>query len=320
MSRDQICTLKTAVHPFQLFVAKRRNDLNTDEYNDIRDALFSHTYSYDAHKPEVQEKLNKLVDLFNELPQVPTFQCKKLETFTFDEIEVHRDDTQEIKKFIRKANYDFIGFHCNHKVYDEQYEMSRVKFMKLIDSVAFKTYTGFISRVINKIIELMKYDNTPDVDEELDPYWDEDDEARYWYCKTHGFPDKHPIKELVQEFGVVKKKTINLCSELMTINNKSCPKCAKCESKRKLYDYVLREVERMRAELVEETEEVEECEITEFMNKYFGNIDRVELSTVVNQWKRYHGFIKQDEIIKMLVESSLYRITNSHNKKYVNRL
>ena len=191
--------------------------------------------------------------------------------------------------------------------------------MKLIDSEAFKTYTGFISRVIYKIIELMKYDNTPDVGEEFNPYWDEDDQFQYWQRKIHP-PDKHPIKDLMQDFYKTKHDTIKLCSELMTINAKSCPKCAKCEAKRKLYDYVLREVERMRSELIEETEEVEECEITEFMNKHFGNIDRVELSTVVNQWKRYHGFIKQDEIIKMLVESSLYRITNSHNKKYVNRL
>ena len=33
------------------------------------------------------------------------------------------------------------------------------------------------------------------------------------------------------------------------------------------------------------------------MNRHFGNIDRIELSTVVNQWKRYHGFIK--EVIKL---------------------
>ena len=317
MSRDEICTLKTAVHPFQLFVAKRRSDLNTDEYNDIRDALFSHTFSYDAHKPEVQEKINKLVELFNDLPQVPTFQCKKLETFTFDEIEVCKDDTQEIKKFLRKANYDFIGFHCNHKVYDEQYEMSRVKFMKLIDSVAFKSYTSYISRVILKIIKLIEYDNTPDVVEELDPYANEDD--AYWFYKERQ-KERHPINDLVQDLYKTKHDTIKLCSELMAINTKSCPKCAKCEAKRKLYNYVLREVERMRGELVEEVEDGEPSEITEFMDKYFGDIDRIELSAVVNQWKKHHGFIKQEELVKMLVESSLYRITNSHNKRYVNRI
>ena len=310
MSRDQICTLGTAVHPFQLYVARRCSKSNTDEYNSIRDALFSHTFSYKAHKPEVQEKINKLVDCFNELPQVPTFQCKKLETFTFDEIEVSKDDTREIKKFIRKANYDFIGFHCNHKVYDEQYEMSRVKFMKLIDSESFKSYTSYISRVIYKIIELVEYDNTPDVVEELDPDADMDD--AYWFYKQK-YEGKHPIKNLVEDLYKTKHDTIKLCSELMTINTKSCPKCSKCEAKRKLYDYVLREVQRMREEQIEEVEECEPSGITEFMEKYFADIDRIELSTVVNQWKKHHGFIRQDDIIKMLVESSLYRITNSHN-------
>ena len=298
MSRDEICTLGTAVHPFQLYVAKRHSALNTDEYNDIRDALFSHTFSYEGKKPRVNEYIKQRVDYFNELPQVPTFQCKKLETFTFDKIEVHKDDTQEIKKFIRKANYDFIGYHCNHKVYDEQYEMSRVKFMKVIDSEAFQSYTGFISQIIYDIIKLIDYDNDP-----------ERDEINSNNCHCFDF-----------NFRNVKHDTIKLCAELMTINTKSCPKCAKCEAKRKLYDYVLREVERMRSELVEEVEDGEPSEITEFMDKYFGNIDRIELSTVVNQWKRYHGFIKQDEIINMLIESSLYRITNSHNKKYVNKI
>ena len=75
----------------------------------------------------------------------------------------------------------------------------------------------------------------------------------------------------------------------------------------------------MRDELVEEIEECEPSGTTEFMDKHFGNMDRIELSSVVNQWKKYHGFIKQDDLVKMLVDSPLYRITNSHNKKYVNR-
>ena len=241
MSRDEICTLGTAVHPFQLYLAKLHSALNTDEYSRIRDALFSHTFSYEGKKPRVNEYIKQRVDYFNELPQVPTFQCKKLETFTFDEIEVHKDDTHEIKKFIRKANHDFIGYHCNHKVYDEQYEMSRVKFMKLIESKAFQSYTNFISHIIYDIITLIEYDNDPERDKI---------NSTNCYCFDY-------------KFRIVKHDTINLCSELMTINAKSCPKCAKCEAKRKLYNYVLREVERMRSELVEEVEDGEPSEITD---------------------------------------------------------
>ena len=78
----------------------------------------------------------------------------------------------------------------------------------------------------------------------------------------------------------------------------------------------------MRGELVEvdESDEGEPSEITEVMDKYFRDINRIELATVVSRRKRVHGFVKQEELSRMLVESSLYRITNLYNKKYVCRL
>ena len=75
----------------------------------------------------------------------------------------------------------------------------------------------------------------------------------------------------------------------MAINAKSWLKRSKGEAKRKLYYYVLGEVEQMREDLVEdesrrdseaESEESEPFEIAEFMDKYFRDINRIEQLTV----------------------------------------
>ena len=60
--------------------------------------------------------------------------------------------------------------------------------------------------------------------------------------------------------------------------------------------------------------------IIEFMDKYFEDIERIELSTVAAIWERFHGIVKQSTLSDMLKDAGLYQITNSHNKRYVNRI
>ena len=105
---------ESSIHPFQLYIVKRSNSLNTDEYNRVRDMLFNDCFEYKAHYKELSELIDIRVNFFNELPKVPSFQYKKLERVSFDEIPVQDSDSNEIKKFLRKSNYDFIGFNCNH--------------------------------------------------------------------------------------------------------------------------------------------------------------------------------------------------------------
>ena len=298
--------VENSVHPFQLFLVKRPSSLNTDEYNRIRDMLFNGCFEYKAHYKEISELIDIRVNFFNEIPKVPSFQFKKLERVSFDEIPVKDSDSNEIKKFLRKSNYDFIGFHCNHNVYDEQYELMRSKFMKLIDSESFQSYSAFISSVINDIVKLIQLDITSH---------NESLKAKFVVNKilTVG------LSAFESNFKIAKANTIRLCSELLEINSKSHPSCSKCESKKRLYQYVLKEVERMRGERKSQQIESEEatCDITSFMNRQFKNVDEVKICDIIKLWKCcYNISINKDELVERIKDTMQWRIV-SHSRQLI---
>ena len=295
-----------SVHPFQLYLVKRANSLNTDEYNHVRDMLFNNCFDYTAHYKEIDDKIIKRVNYFNEIPKVPSFQFKKLESISFEEIPTQEDDTNEIKKFLRKSNYDFIGFHCNHKTYNEQYELMRAKFMRLIDSSAFRGYSSFISLVITDIVKLIQLDRD---------------------CYNESLKEKFIYTEIVNihlrafqpDFEIAKANTIRLCSELIEINAKSCPTCSKCEAEKKLYQYVLKEVDRMRSENKSRQIEAEEAtsDVISFINRQFKNVDEVKISEVIKLYKCcYNITINKDELVEKIKETNQWRIV-SHSRQLI---
>ena len=61
-------------------------------------------------------------ELFNHLIPIHTFQPKKLELPVIPKIEIEKNDSNEIKKMIRKLNIETQSFTCNHLTFDRKYD------------------------------------------------------------------------------------------------------------------------------------------------------------------------------------------------------
>ncbi|EAX71648.1 hypothetical protein TVAG_225980, partial [Trichomonas vaginalis G3] len=85
------------------------------EIQKIKQELLQGDLDCTAKDETDEEYLYEMQDIIDHLPKLPEIQQQKLTIPEFDEIEVKATDSVEIKKFIRKVNYEFLGFHCNHK-------------------------------------------------------------------------------------------------------------------------------------------------------------------------------------------------------------
>ncbi|KAI5549531.1 organellar and viral DNA polymerase type B, partial [Trichomonas vaginalis G3] len=110
-------------------------------------------------KDETNEQyLYEMQDIIDHLPKLPEIQQQKLTIPEFEEIEVRPTDSVEIKKFIRKVNYEFLGIHCNHKVMDKDCNMVYKNISDLYKSEEFKTYDNFVTLVAKCVWEIRNKD------------------------------------------------------------------------------------------------------------------------------------------------------------------
>lgn len=88
-----------------------KNDLLSNNYDPIKYKLNIETNTNLIHDIfMIFQSMPKLNDITQTIPEVPIF----------DQIEELKTDSAEIKKFIRKVNYDMIGYHCNHNSINEK--------------------------------------------------------------------------------------------------------------------------------------------------------------------------------------------------------
>ena len=118
------------------------------EIQRIKQELLTSNLDCCAKDETNEEYLYEMQDITDHLPKLPEIQQQKLTIPEFDEIEVKPTDSVEIKKFIRKVNYEFLGFHCNHKVMD----------IDLYKSGEFKTYDNFVSLVAKCVWQIRDKD------------------------------------------------------------------------------------------------------------------------------------------------------------------
>ena len=94
----------------------------TDNYQktmaELKEDVLTGNVYYELKVEKNLQYIEKINDILQILPKIVDFVKVKPVIPEFDEIEVLKTDSHEIKKFIRKANYDFLGFHCNHKDFD----------------------------------------------------------------------------------------------------------------------------------------------------------------------------------------------------------
>ncbi|EAX69740.1 hypothetical protein TVAG_236880 [Trichomonas vaginalis G3] len=209
-------------------------------------------------KDETNEQyLYEMQDLVEHLPKLPEIQQQKLTIPEFDEIEVKPTDSVETKKFIRKVNYEFLGFHCNHKVID------------IYKSEEFKTYDNFVSLVAKCVWQIR----------------DKDRRGKVWngQIKPAAFELKKTIYALVV-----------LAGQISMYNAKMNPQCSKCKAAMRKYNYSVKEIERMRndyADLKKEAEKPAEnkMDMLEFLNKNYPTADDFLLSDVKKKYKETFG-------------------------------
>ncbi|KAI5487280.1 organellar and viral DNA polymerase type B [Trichomonas vaginalis G3] len=259
------------------------------EIQKIKQELLQGDLDCSAKDETNEQYLYEMQDIIDHLPKLPEIQQQKLTIPEFDEIEVRLTDSVEIKKFIRKVNYEFLGFHCNHKVID------------IYKSEEFKTYDNFVSLVAECVLQIR----------------DKDRRGKVWnqQIKPAAFELKKTIYALVVLAGKVSE-----------YNAKMNPQCSKCKAATRKYNYSVKEIERMRKDHTDLKKEVEKpaedkMDMLTFLNKNYPTANDFLLSDVKKKYKETFGIVKIFDILREEIEATkLFKVMNHHNIYHVKRL
>ncbi|EAY13037.1 hypothetical protein TVAG_077750 [Trichomonas vaginalis G3] len=271
------------------------------EIQKIKQELLTCNLDCSAKDETNEQYLYEMQDIIDHLPKLPEIQQQKLTIPEFDEIEVKATDSVEIKKFIRKVNYEFLGFHCNHKVMDKDCDMVYKNVSDIYKSEEFKTYDNFVSLVAECVWQIRDKDRRGKV-------WNEQ-------IKPAAFELKKTIDALVVLAGFISM-----------YNAKMNPQCSKCKAAIRKYNYSVKEIERMRndyADLKKEAEKPVEnkMDMLEFLNKNYPTADDFLLSDVKKKYKETFGIVKTFDILSEEIEATkLFRVSRIHNVYHVKRL
>ncbi|EAX80480.1 hypothetical protein TVAG_508740 [Trichomonas vaginalis G3] len=271
------------------------------EIQKIKQELLTSNLDCTAQDEENEEYLYDMQDIIDHLPKLPEIQQQKLTIPEFDEIEVKPTDSVEIKKFIRKVNYEFLGYHCNHKVMDKDCDMVYKNISDIYKSEEFKTYDNFVSLVAECVWQIR----------------DKDRRGKVWnkQIRPAMFEMKRAIDALVVLAGFISM-----------YNAKMNPQCSKCKAAMRRYNYSVKEIERMRndyADLKKEAEKPAEdkMDMLAFLNKNYPTADDFLLSDVKKKYKETFGIVKTFDVLKEEIEATkLFRVSRIHNVYHVKRL
>ncbi|EAX71087.1 hypothetical protein TVAG_225180 [Trichomonas vaginalis G3] len=271
------------------------------EIQKIKQELLTCNLDCSAKDETNEQYLYEMQDLIDHLPKLPEIQQQKLTIPEFDEIEVKPTDSVEIKKFIRKVNYEFLGFHCNHKVMDKDCDMVYKNISDIYKSEEFKTYDNFVSLVAECVWQIR----------------DKDRRGKVWnkQIRPAMFEMKRAIDALVVLAGFISE-----------YNAKMNPQCSKCKAAMRKYNYSVKEIERMRndyADLKKEAEKPAEdkMDMLEFLNKNYPTAEDFLLSDVKKKYKETFGIVKTFDVLKEEIEATkLFKVSRIHNVYHVKRL
>ncbi|EAX84235.1 hypothetical protein TVAG_455250 [Trichomonas vaginalis G3] len=271
------------------------------EIQRIKQELLTSNLDCSAKDETNEEYLYEMQDIIDHLPKLPEIQQQKLTIPEFDEIEVKATDSVEIKKFIRKVNYEFLGFHCNHKVMDKDCDMVYKNISDIYKSGEFKTYDNFVSLAAKCVWQIR----------------DKDRRDKVWHEQIK--PTASDLKKTIDALVV-------LAGKVSEYNAKMNPQCSKCKAAIRKYNYSVKEIERMRndyADLKKEAEKPVEDKMNmlEFLNKNYPTADDFLLSDVKKKYKETFGIVKTFDVLKEEIEATkLFRVSRIHNVYHVKRL
>ena len=281
------------------------NACNTNEYelkiSKVIEQIFSNDFNIDIHVMQNHKYLQQILKILSNIPQLQEINKHRVVIPDFEEIEVMKTDSAEIKKFIRKANYDFLGFHCNHKTIDKNYEKFDALIADIYSSPEFVEYRRIYREIggfIHKITEFDKLGKDAQCDS--DAHYVEDTE--------------YNAKKLVELI-------IKINSKIISANSTLIKECSKCKATVKKYNYVIKEVQRMREEYNEQLMPAESTySILQFLNDEFPTVDRFPLSDVKSRYKQKFGLsLTQQEMKTKIEETNIFSVTCSKHRYFVNR-
>ncbi|EAY09699.1 hypothetical protein TVAG_098340 [Trichomonas vaginalis G3] len=271
------------------------------EIQKIKQELLTCNLDCSAKDETNEQYLYEMQDLIDHLPKLPEIQQQKLTIPEFDEIEVKATDSVEIKKFIRKVNYEFLGFHCNHKVMDKDCDMVYKNVSDIYKSEEFKTYDNFVSLVAECVWQIR----------------DKDRRGKVWNKQIR--PAMFEMKRAIDALVV-------LAGKVSEYNAKMNPQCSKCKAAMRRYNYSVKEIERMRndyADLKKEAEKLVEnkMDMLAFLNKNYPTAEDFLLSDVKKKYKETFGIVKTFDVLKEEIEATkLFKVSRIHNVYHVKRL
>ena len=306
--------IHSSVNPLQMLVA-RVDTLPNDKSYDFQRVVYETTIellssNLDTHA-NIEHNHDVLVlvqDIVDRLPKIVEVKKNKLTVPVFDEIEVLDDDTQEIKKFIRKANFEFVGYYCNHKVSDEKCDKFASNTIRILDMNEYKEYQQFLDDMSKLVAKIRWHDE-----------------------RMHKSFDERCDLPLPQKIEKVINDIVCINGKIMEYNATMNPHCSRCEATLRKYNYVQKEVARMRKEeqIVQQrreellTSDVKQkpATIPEFINEHFNGIDRFKLSEVKESYKKLYGITKTLPQIKDEIESmGGYKVSNCKGTQFVTKL
>ena len=287
------------------------NSCNTNEYelkiSKVIEQIFSNDFNIDIHVMQNHKYLQQILKILSNIPQLQEINKHRVVIPDFEEIEVMKTDSAEIKKFIRKANYDFLGFHCNHKTIDKNYEKFDALIADIYSSPEFVEYRRIYREIggfIHKITEFDKLGKDAQCDS--DAHYVEDTE--------------YNAKKLVELI-------IKINSKIISANSTLIKECSKCKATVKKYNYVIKEVQRMREEYNEQLMPAVDDQpaesiysILQFLNDEFPTVDRFPLSDVKSRYKQKFGLsLTIQEMKTQIEETNIFSVTCSKHRYFVNR-
>ncbi|EAX79472.1 hypothetical protein TVAG_116570 [Trichomonas vaginalis G3] len=267
----------------------------------IKQELLTSNLDCSAKDETNEQYLYEMQDIIDHLPKLPEIQQQKLTIPEFDEIEVKTTDSVEIKKFIRKVNYEFLGFHCTIKVMDKDCDMVYKNVSDIYKSEEFKTYDNFVSLVAECVWEIR----------------DKDRRGKVWNEQLR--PAMFEMKRAIDALVV-------LAGQISMYNAKMNPQCSKCKAAMRKYNYSVKEIERMRNDYADLKKEVEKpaedkMDMLAFLNKNYPTADDFLLSDVKKKYKETFGIVKTFDVLKEEIEATkLFKVMNHRNIYHVKRL
>lgn len=289
------------------------NSQNHDEHKriveEIKLQLYNRTFTNECKRMINIKSINDVIERVYALPPITTFNKRKPLIPEFDVIEVLPSDSAEIKKFIRKINYDFVGFSCNHKHFDKCFNMIDADISKIFESPEYIEYDTLITGIAGYIHETNECD-IRDVD-----YYVDKKERR---TILNACDDK--LRAIIDTI-------FKLNSNITAANAKCTDKCHKCKAAVRKYNYSLDEIERMREDEKQQsiiTAEVvgeDKYNVVNFVNTNYPSMDRIPFTDIRKHYKTKLGVgIRVDELRIALTESNKWKVTNAKGYQFAVRL